>query len=173
MIPDIIPIIQPAINWHTFLHGTVAVTGESPTRLVDSYPGYLSDPARFLAAISNFNHPELHKDVLAAIRDSRSLLGHLSYSFLVAADCEIICEIAQRNVGLIVTSKNEVAIMSGSLTDWRAASLEFCISESDFNIRLLFDKVVLHFEHIGLGDLWHGWRKKSMPDQTFLLEHRP
>lgn len=172
--PDIFPISQPNINWHAFLQGTVAATGESPTRPVDGYPGNLSDFARFLASLAHFNAPNLQKDVLATIRDSRSLLGHLSFGFLVSAEVDVFCQIGQRTKLIVTSSPRDIAIVTGSLADWRGATLEFLWNtECDFAVRLLFDKIILYFEHIGLGDIWFGYRKQSLKDQTFLLEYRP
>jgi hypothetical protein len=168
--PDIIPIIWPSIDWNNYLQGVLTATGIRPTKDLDSHIGILSDSARFLASLSKFQHPELTKDVLAAIRDSRSILNHLSYTFLVSAEKEVFCQIGQRTK-LTVTSQDDIAIISGTLAEWKSASLEFLLyTECDFNIRLLFDKIILLFEHAGLGDLWFGYNKESLKDKTFILK---
>lgn len=174
MIPQIKPISQPNIDWTTFLKSCNEALGYSPIRGVDCLKQELSDPARMLASLAAFHDRLNIKNPITAIRDCGSLLRHLNYIFLVYCDRDLISDIREKTQ-LNITSTpapdgGRVAVISGSLFDYRQATLECCVPESNFDIRYLFDGFMLYFESIGLGLLWQGHRKKPLRDRTFLLE---
>jgi hypothetical protein len=177
MIPQIKPIGGTQICWDVFLQACTDSLGYSPIRGVDSLARELSDPAKLLASLAAFHNKQNVKAPLAAIRNAGSLLRHLSYAFLVYCDEHLISDIRERsllNVTSTVAADGErVAYVSGSLFDFHTATLECCTEDSPFDIRYLFDAFVLYFESIGLGDIWHDQRKKTLKDKTFLLEYIP
>jgi hypothetical protein len=173
MAPDIIPIVVPRIDWTTFLKTAQDALGYSPVKAVDHCSRPLSDYGKFLVVAASFQDRNL-VDALGALRDANDLLNHLAFVFNVYADAETILLIMERTrlrVTMTPTVDGErIAIVSGNLQDWHQATIICCADRQPFNLRLLFDKVVLFFESLGLGELWHATRKKSLPDRTFLLE---
>lgn len=174
MVPDLIPFMTPSINWGSFLKGASDATGRSIVRGVDASPRELSDPAKFLAVLSAFQ--DGNEKPLDAIRNSASIQAALHYGFLVYADEETVFQIMERTE-LMVTSTScldgeRICVVTGNLKQWVQATKECCAEHQPFNLRLLFDKVILLFDRFGLGELWHDTRRRTLPDKTFLLEQK-
>ncbi len=93
------------------------------------------------------------------------------------ADDETTKQIMERtDLKVSMTSSidgERISIVSGSLKAWFTATLTCCTDRQPYNLRVLFDKVVVFFEKLGLSELWCKNRKRTLPDQTFLLEYKP
>lgn len=170
--PQILPIIAPAVNWPEFAKAAEMVIGYNPTAV--NTTRQISESARFLAAAAHFKDRK-SADTIKSIREAGSILRHLQYGFLVAADRETLFELMQCSdlqVSTTATQAGDVAaIVTGDLFEWRTAIIE--LSESNtFGMRLLLDKIFLYFEKIGLAELWADYRKVPLPDNTLKLEHR-
>lgn len=177
MIPQIKPIGRTEIDFSIFLQATNEALGCNILKGVDGCSRQFSEPAKFLASLSAFHKRLDSQDPIKAVRNAGSLLRHVTYIFLIYCDQDLISDIRERtqlNVTSTTAPDGEwVAVISGNLFDFRTAVLECCVPESSFDIRYLFDIIILYFESVGLGDLWFGFRKKTSPDKTFLLEHIP
>jgi hypothetical protein len=175
MAPDIIPIVVPRIDWPTFLKGCQDGLGYSPVGPIDSSPRQLSDAAKFVVVAATLQDRQITQ-ALPALRNSLDLLNHLAYSFLVYADDETLKQTLERTDLKISMTQSvdgeRIAIVSGNLKQFFTATLTCCQERQPFNLRVLFDKFVLFFEAAGLGELWHETRKRTLPDRTFLLEHK-
>jgi hypothetical protein len=173
--PDVIPIVVPNINLPQFLKLATDATGHCPNRGVDSSPRTFSDYGKFIAILAEFQDRRANQP-LTVLRDAGSLLHHLSYSFGVYADTETIFQIKERTDLHIVSTESldgeRIVLVSGTLREWRDATIECCQERQPFNLRLLFDKVVLLFDKFGLGELWDTLRKRPLADHTFLLEDK-
>lgn len=175
MIPKIILIAWPQIDWPTLAKASDVVLGYNPVKPADKSDRQLSDHARLLAVLSAFSDRD-STDPLKSIREAGSLLNHLKFSFLIAADRETIFRIST-TTRLDCTPNDSVdgglaAIVSGTLSEWREATIELCHSNSPMPIRVLMDTVVLQFEKLGLGEVWSDYRKVQLKDKTFRLEHK-
>lgn len=177
MVPQVKATGGTQIDWDIFLKACNDALGYSPIRGVDSLQRELSDPAKLIASLAAFHDKQNLEAPLASIREAGSILRHLSYVFLTYCDTALISDIRERTQ-LNVTSKvvfesvESLAVVSGSLFDFRIATLECCTEDSPYNLRYLFDAFVLYFESIGLGELWHDQRKRPLKDKTFLLEDK-
>lgn len=175
MVPDLVPIVVPVINWNEFLKVANDALGYSPVRIVDSCPRQLSDPARFVAVAASFQDRNV-TNVVESLRDSLDLIQHLQFVFCVYSDTETMIQIrARTDLKITVTEAvdgERIAIVSGNLKEWYNATLVCCQQRQPFNLRVLFDRFVLFFEQAGLGDIWWTHKKRSLPDHTFLLEHK-
>ena len=173
--PDVIPIVLPSISLTPFLKIATDATGHCPNRGIDSSPREFSDAAKFIAVLAEFQDRRANQP-LAALRSAGSLLNHLHYAFGVYADSETIFQIKERTDLSITATETvdgeRIALVSGTLKQWRDATIECCDERQPFNLRVLFDKVVLIFEKFGLGELWDTLRKRQLPDHTFLLEDK-
>jgi len=141
----------------------------SPFRSVDSHSRKFSDAARFIAAMAEPTNP------LTALRDAVHELHHLSYSFMVLSDLEVISQISGKSdlkVASYESRLGRLSIVSGSLSDWYVATLEFCSEKASFEVRHLFDLVLIQFDKLGLAEVWHEKRRRVLKDQTFLLEDK-
>ncbi len=177
MLPQVKPIGGTQIDFNIFLKSCQEALNYSPMKGVDGCNRELSDPAKLLASLAAFKNKLDSQDPIKAIRDASSILRHLSYIFLVYCDQALIADIremTQLNVTSTTAPDGErVVVVSGSLFDFRIATIECCVLESSLDIRYFFDSIVLYFQSIGLGDLWFGYRMKPQKDRTFLLEYIP
>lgn len=176
MDPNLVPIIIPRVDWATFLGVAGEALGYQPARVADSNPRPLSDAAKFVVVLSSFQDRTI-SNAISALHGSLDLLNHLSYSFAVYADDETMKQVMERtDLKVAMTeavNKERIAVVSGSLKAWYCATLTCCQERQPYNLRLLFDKAVMFFEGNGLAELWHDTRKRTLPDRTFLLEHKP
>lgn len=169
MFAQILPIIQPAINWTELVKSAEAALGYSPAKYDAKRP--LSEAARFLALAAMFKN-KADSDAVASLREARSILEHLSFGFLVACDRETIFELMQcTNLQVSTNSAitgDSVAIVTGTLAEWRDAIIELS-ADNTYCMRLLLDKIFVYFERQGLGELWADYKKQTLKDQTILL----
>lgn len=175
MTPEVKLISKPSIDLPQFLHVANQAIGYDPARAIDSTSRSLSDYEKFISAISCFHDDaNIKRPVSEVVADSASICSHLNFSMLFAADRETIFKSMERS-GLAHTVADnltgaQLAIVSGTLQQWKTATLECCTQDASYNLRLLYDKVLVIFESNGLKLVWNNIRKKSMKDQTFYLE---
>ena len=172
MKPQILSVIQPAINWIEFLKAAKATLGHDISKIETERN--LSDPAKFLSMMGKFLDSEA-TDGLANLRNANTALGHLRYGFMIAADQDVFMELlqfARLKFSIIgVDRRDYLGIVSGDLDAWRDCIIE--ISEfHQTDTRLLADHIYASFDRLGLSELWHAYRKKPLPDNTFLLEKK-
>jgi hypothetical protein len=170
MLPQLILLSTPKVNLTAWVKACDQALGISVLRGVDSHTRKFSEDARFIAALSEDGDP------LKALREAVHELNHLHYSFMVLGELELIAEISGKS-NLKVSSYpaidgSRLAIISGSLFDFYTATLEFCADKATFNLRHLFDQILLHFDKLGLSEVWYEKRRKSLPDKTFLPEDK-
>lgn len=171
----IVPIIVPSYNLEALFSGASKALGYNITNGIDSTPGNFTDDAKIISALYEFAGGKPGK-IRDHVRDADHELFFLYYGFLVLSDSSTIAAIREWT-RLDVTSAtalnaSTVAVVAGNVGEWKRATRECCSEKATFNLRLLFDKILLYFEHVGLADVWFDVRKRSLPDQTFLLEDK-
>jgi hypothetical protein len=172
MIPDALLIQTPAVDFGTFLGLSQQALGYSPSATVDASPLERSDAERFLTC-------------LAALRDRRAsvglvphLLTHVSFSVLVAADDRDMLDILQVSAGMpfVVTDtlvrSVQLAVITGTLAQWRDAVRSGSSRQCEFNVRAFFNRVMALFETAGLGGVWKDFESHPLQDRTFYLEDK-
>lgn len=170
----IIPLISPDIDMDAFVKACSEVLNYSPLSGIDQSTRQFSDPAKFLAGLAGFHNKINTKTPISAIRDAASLCSHLFYSFLVAATKSTILKSMERTELHHTVAEDlddlQLTVISGTLTQWKQATLECCHADSSHQLRLLYDGFFLYFEKQGLGELWFDTLKKKAPKNTFYLE---
>lgn len=171
MIEAII-VSRPKIDFQNLFLAASQALGRTISDAIDAHKGSLSDPAKMISAITNFSEGGINaKD---HIRGADHELLFLHYTFLCHSDRETFAtlrEWTKLDLRSQPSFANEfVFFAAGTVAEWKRACLDCCTRKASFNLRLLFDKIVLRLETEGIGDIWFETRKKSMPDQTFLLE---
>ncbi len=169
MTPQVVPITHSVIDWNNYLKIVQRAIGTSITKSLDKAgmtPG--SIPAFLFTLADLKQHPP------TILRDSSSLLRHVSVSFLAIIDSDSLIEFLELGTLSILTRETikpeiTILILSGNLDQWRSAVIEGCSLESPFQIRSVFDQCLIHFEKAGLGNLWFHYKKRTMSDGTFLL----
>lgn len=171
MQPYLKLIVQPSFDWPSFLHTTKEALGRSVTKELDSRRQDVQTPLGFVGCLGSFTEiPEPQGDL--------SLLRHLTYGFLVVTDTDTLSELLRRTTGLSVVTaptsrKNvELSVITADLEKWMIA-IALCTTGSEsFELRFLFDNIVLVFETLGFHRMFLSWRKESVSDGTFKLLER-
>ncbi len=172
MLPEVLLVTTPAVNFRAFLGACLHVLGYSPARAADAAPRDLSEPEKFLSC-------------LAALRDQKApaslapnLLTHISFSVFVVADERDLLDILERCAGMpFVTAETTVrgmtaAVITGTLAQWRDAVASGSVSNVEASVRAGFNKVYGLFCGAGL-NVWGDYRTREAPDRTLLLEYKP
>ena len=169
MLPQVLPILQPTINWTDLVKSAEAALGYNPSKVEAKRP--LSEPARFLALVAHLKDKS-NVDAVASLREATSVLETLHYGFLVACDKDVLFELMQCTKLSISTNAaingDTVSIVTGSLAVWRDSIIELS-QDNTYCMRLLLDKVFICFERLGLGELWADYKKHTLKDQTIIL----
>lgn len=172
MIADAVLIQRPAIDFGTFLSLGTKALGYSPASAADASRRPLGDAERFLSC-------------LAAMRDQKApatlaphLLGHVYFSVLIAAEEQDLLDILQVASGMSFVTTDTVvrhihlALISGTLNQWRDAVKGGTTADVTLNVRGCFGKIMGLFEREGLSGVWNDFTKKPLDDRTFLLEDK-
>jgi len=168
MMPSVVLISVPSIDFRTFIGLSHKVLGRSPAASSDACRRELSDAERFLSC-------------LAALRDERApaglsprLLSHVSFSALVGADERDMLDILQCCAGCpfvvveTVVRGVQAAVVTGTLSQWRDAVVSGCSKGIESSVRHCFNKLHGLFIAAGL-NVWGDFQTRQAPDQTFLL----
>ena len=168
-------VIRPAVDLNTVFRAANQALGRTLTKAIDRSAVPLSDDAKFISALSAFSLYE-PTNAVDHIRQSNHELFFLHYTFLCYADADTGFKLREwtklDTTSHFALDGGVVFFASGSLAEWKRASIECCSAKATFNLRLLFDKIILQLEAQGVADIWFEQRKKMLKDQTFLLEDK-
>lgn len=168
MQPYVKLITQPSFDWSSFLHTTKEALGRSVTKELDTRRQDVQTPLGFVGCLGSIaGIPEPQGDL--------SLLRHLTYGFQVITDTDTLSELLRRTTGLSVvtaptTRKNvELSVITANLETWLIAIASCTTGQESFELRFLFDSVVLTFETMGFHRMFISFRKETLPDHTFKM----
>jgi hypothetical protein len=168
MRTDAVLITQPAIDFGTFLGISSQALGYSPSASSDASPLPLNDTERFLACLAAL------KDRQAGVGLSPHLLTHVSFSVLAVADERDMLDVLELCSGMPFVQIETIgrginlAVITGTLAQWRDAVLSGCQEGVETNVRLLFNTILSRFEQARL-NVWQDCKRKDA-GPTFLLE---
>lgn len=171
---DALFIGRLAIDTETFLGASKEVLGRSLSKKLDAQGKDVTSVSGYLALLSALKNPDLDFNLI--LENPGSLLQHQFYVFLIACSRNTLNELLEETKLSIQSAESNsgimLAVISGTLEDWRSAIINICSEKTSFNLRLLFDKILLLFEQEGLSRLWSQYTKKTLPDKTFKLLER-
>ncbi len=162
-------IQQPSIDFTQFLGMSHEMFGYAISAKADASRKQLTDTERFLSCLAAMQNEE------APVSLPPNLLTHVSFSVLVAIDdremLDVLtcCSKMPFVVADTVARGIQVAVITGSLSQWRRAVLAGCRVEAQPSVRELFNKILSIFEAACL-DVWSDCRRRAGPDNTLLLE---
>lgn len=173
MVPHVQLVSQTDVRLEGFLSVAEKAIGYTVTKPADN--STKPQPhERFLSALACFHDQgNVQLPLRKILNESRSLCDHLSYGFLFAADLDTILKSMERS-GLKHTLATgltgvQLAMVSGTLSQWTHAVVECCNSLSTFNLRLTYNKALFELEKLGIK---FEFKRKTHNDQTILLEHK-
>jgi len=169
---SVVPITATTVDWKSYLLIGKQVMGHSISTILDTN-GLTADSLRSfiitLGGLQDQKHNPSH-----IIAEAGNLLYHASFGFLLLIDTETLIELMELTAisvySVPVNNHNRLAIASGTLLDWHTAVIACCSPTTSRELRGLFDTILLHFEKMGLGQVWTKYSKHSVPDKTFVLE---
>jgi len=172
MNPEVLLINRPAIDFQRFLGVSYEVLGYSLCAASDQSPRDLADAERFLSCLAAL------RDQKASVGLPPKLLTHVSFSALIVADERDMLDILECCAGMpFVTADTlargvQVAVVSGTLGQWRDAVKSGSSLEVEASVRHCFNKIHHLFSAEGL-DVWADFNMRDAPDHvTFLLEDK-
>jgi len=141
---SVTPIMGSNINWDAFLKDTLTFTGHCFTRRADASGLVLSTYAKYLLALDVFNGND--NNPIDSLKEMEAPLKHISFSFLVMGPSSLIFGICEKT-DLSVISKRikggRVAVVTGTLKQWKEANVKGCFLE-------VFQRLGLESIFIGL-----------------------
>ena len=175
--PIVIILSRPKIDLEIFYEIAYRITGRPVTKAIDKSMIPQTEPAKFISALAEFSDPEKDYKATYNVQTAKNELFFLYY-VLVCYTTPETCKHIREWTKLDVTSQMSrtgaatVFLLGGNLCEWVRATTKCCSASAGFDLRLLFDRILLIFEGEGLGGLWFGQRKTTLPDETFLLEDK-
>ena len=169
----VIPIAKTDVDWNAYLQIARKVLGRSITRSLDSANRPVKGPDGFIATLGEVINEGSNAGTVMA--NAGSLLRHFTYTFLCVMPNDVLWDVMEET-DLVITSvplgMNRLAIITGTLHEWRTAIIDECSEAATQGLRLFLNQVLFHLEKEGLNTIWFMYRKVPQPDQTFALEHK-
>lgn len=126
------------------------------------YP--LDHPLCYLLTLTDF------KDVPSDIGNLGALLKHEHHTMIISCTSREMTEIVlDADLSVTITPDNELAIISGTLEQWRTTILNGSSESALDSVRQFANLVLLEFEKLGLKSLWTNYSKGYLKDGTFKL----
>lgn len=171
----VVPISKPSVDLPSLFQVASTALGYSIAKSIDQNATLLSDDAKFISALASLSYYE-KLSPLEHLHKADHELYFLYYTFAVYCDkdtARVVREWTKLDINSNFALDGDVLFVAGgSLATWKNAIENCCSERASFNLRLLFDKILLLFEKMGLDYVWFDFRKKSLPDKTFYLEDR-
>ena len=170
MVPQSVLVVQPAVMLQNLVGACSEIMGHNVVEAVDASVRKLSDAEIFLSVLSAIKEPGSPTGLPA------DMLGHVKFSVLTVADerdmLDVVAECSGMEFVIGETKMRgiQVAVISGTLDQWRDAISRGCSRHVLPGIRAGFNQLHGLFVGAGLGDIWHGFRQHEAGDKhTFLL----
>lgn len=171
MKPQVALVQQPAIDFATLLGASQQALGYSPGAKADQVRRDMSDSERFVSCLSAFHDPQ------APAGWTPNLFSHVSFSVLLLVDERDLLDIIEASPGMAIVTADTLArstmlaVMTGTLAQWRDAVISGAKQDAQFNVRSCFCDVKTLFEQQGLM-VWKDIPVKPLSDNTFFLEDK-
>jgi hypothetical protein len=169
--PVIVPIISPQIHWDTFLLEVRRGTGDSLTRSMDQCEVRPKSDQSIVAALAQFRQSGF-VEPNRAVRNANAELRFLYFSFFCLFDSTVCLDInLETQISTISHhSKPNAFVIGGSLFEWKPGIVELSKPRFPFLTRYFANFLLLTFQMNGYSQVWEGFEKRTLPDQTFNLE---
>ncbi len=170
---SVTPVIIPNISWDTFLQDVLDSTGHSPTRSIDESGQELTIFAKFITALQEFRENKITNPI-DVLRTANMLLDHLAFSFLVSGPSIMIFKVLEMtglNGVSAKTEKGRVVLLSGTLGEWKLATIDLCNAECT-DLRWLGKILLEFFFKLGLKSVFANFDSTIRRDGTLLLTYK-
>lgn len=159
---QVVPVISSQVDWNNLLLLASKGLGRSLTKSVDSHQWQLTQARSGIAALGEFQQAD--SNATSVLRDPGSLLRHFSYSFFVYATRDVLYEVAlDGNLFVLDCDRDNLAIVSANLEDWRTTIIKFCSDRATPIQREFHYRVLEAFDKLGLSMLFDNYSRKTGP----------
>lgn len=172
MLPSVVLIVQPQIDFSTLLTLGHKLLGYSMSAKVDQSRLEHSDVERLISCLAAVRDPQAPAGI------TPNLLHHASYSALICAEERDMTDILAAASGMHFVVADTVmrgalfAFVTGTVTQWRDAVKSGATADAEHNVRHLYCSVMRLFQQQGLGSAWADVNQKPLDDTTFYLEDK-
>ena len=171
MTPECVLIQRPDVDFDAFLGLSREALGYSPASGCDASARELTDAERFLSCLAALRTEK------AEVSLAPALLNHVSFSAMIVADERDALDIFQAaGMPFVVVETVRrgilLAVMTGTLAQWRDAVMHGTVLDQEVNVRACYCKLMALFEQAGLGHVWDRYTRKASPDRLFYLEYK-
>lgn len=167
----IIPLIKPDIDLQAFIDLANRGVG-NVTKAADESRRPLTIYEKFISGLFSLKRSGNIKE---SLNNAGTLISHISFTFAAVHFPEVIAESMEKSslVHTVVDAKKklQIAIISGTLLQFKLAILECTTLECSDEIRQMYFEIFLVLEELGFREVLH-FRKVSQRDGTFLLESK-
>ena len=177
MTPQVLMIASTAVDWPSFLASAEQILKRKITVEQDKRKQFYESPLGFIRTVGELVTPG--RNINEALCDS-ALQRHATYSFLVVMDKDALFEfVSKSTAGISVdhTSTDDpsilLSVITGNMQGWVNTILACCTGRESHGVRYFCDYMVLSFEKMGYGPLFHQYRKVALPDKTFRMLPKP
>lgn len=157
---QVVPVIVPQVDWNSLLALASKGLGRSLTKSVDSQQWQLTQARSGIAALAEFQQAD--SNATATLRDPGSVLRHFMFTFFVYASKDVFYEVAiDGNLSVLDCERDELAIVSANLEDWRTSIIKFCSNRATPRQREFHYRILEAFDKLGLSVLFENYSRKS------------
>lgn len=165
-------ISESKIDWANYLLLCKTALGRSVSQGVDKLKKPIGSLADFVCTLDELEHN--WSDVITSLRECSHYLEHLSFTFLIVAEINLIYSLIRKSKLVITetaTAKHpfHLAIISGNLAQWREAILNNSYSNDDNFLLQLMNRIVEEFDKKGLSQVFSGYQRNPTGNNTFLM----
>lgn len=172
MNPKCFLVTTPAVDLTAFSSVCQQVLGHSPLHAVARLTRELSLTEKYLRGLAALRDPNVTGSL------APNLLAHASVSVGVVATDEDVYDIVECCAGMtFVTAETTashilLAIVSGTLAQWRSAVVSGCEGKKESSVRAGFNSIHSLLRGATL-NLWPDYCTREAHDHTLLLEYKP
>ena len=169
--PDCVLITKPIIDFNTLLGLSRQALGRGISSKADACQRDMSDAEKFISCLASMLDEKANAGFIP------SLLQHVSFSIFLAAETRDMLDILQYSAGMpfvvadTVAGNIQVAVISGTLAQWRDSVTSGSNPSTELPVRQCFNRVYTLFKAADL-NVWTDYRAKDAPGQTFYLEDK-
>lgn len=177
MTADVMLIGESNIKLYELLDNFRTITGRKLSESSDQYPLPLTEPAKYLAAIHHISGYSPNTSPGEVLRNYFHITGvFLHYTFLVCCEEETLAFMkGYTRLSVVYTKTPEgkaIGVLAANLAEWQLALTYSCSKAQTTDFRMLCNKIILHFDKLGLSMIFGHWIKEDAGDGTFFLRGR-
>ena len=128
------------------------------------------DLGAFLCTLGLTNNP-----MTDMRRGACRTLKHVSVGFAMTVGVDNMKFMADSDIHTTIERLPDAdyfIIATGTLNEWLVCAEEACRDYQDIDLRIMFNKIIIYFDNIGLKQVVNNFKKVSLEDSSFTLKRK-